>query len=509
MSDLNILFIMTDQMRADCMSCAGHSVVETPNLDALADQGVRFPNTFVQSAVCGPSRMCFYTGRYPHANRSPWNEVPLPSDERTMGHYFGDAGYRAALCGKTHFVADPIGEAGKEKYQGRIRLSTLDGLEEFELNDGRGEGWCSYLREKGYPEEVVKNPFLQDIPEDTGGRDRSAFPTVVAAEDSDTAYMTNRAMDFMDQSGERPWFLHLSYFKPHLPIVAPYPYNEMYDPSLSPQPNRDEQELVDPHPLHVPYRIERRSLDYDEESVWRQRRATYYGLIREIDGHLGRLFAWMKERGLWEKTLICFTSDHGEYVGDHWMFEKELFYDEAYRVPFILYDPRSEADGSRGNVEEAFVESIDAVPTFLEAAGLKSSPSIQGRSLMPFARGEKPENWRTEVHADWDFRFYWTPKKLGLPPEQCRAWMIRDHEYKFWHFNGLPDVLFDLKKDPNERRNVAEEPEYKEVRQKYLEKLIDWRMSNEDVSRVAWTYERRPGFGRNPFEGKGEEEGRG
>ena len=114
-----------------------------------------------------------------------------------------------------------------------------------------------------------------------------------------------------------------------------------------------------------PTDIERRSLDYDKESVWRQRRATYHGLIPEIDDHLGRLFEWMKEKGLWEKTLICFTSNHGEYVGDHWMFEMELFYDEAYRVPFILYDPRSEADSSRGNVEEAFVESIDAAPTFL------------------------------------------------------------------------------------------------------------------------------------------------
>jgi arylsulfatase A-like enzyme len=308
-----------------------------------------------------------------------------------MGHHFSEAGYRAALCGKTHYVSDPFaktGEAASEK----IRLTTLDGLEEFELNDGRGAGWCSYLREKGYPDAVVQNPFLQDIPDDTKGVDRSAFPTVVGSEGSDTAYMTNRAIEFMDQTGDRPWFLHLSYFKPHLPIVAPYPYNEMYDPSLSPEPNRDEEELENPHPLHIPYRTERRSLDYDEESVWRQRRATCYGLIREIDDHLGRLFAWMKEKGLWEKTLICFTSDHGEYVGDHWMFEKELFYDEAYRVPFILYDPRPEADGSRGRVEDSFVESIDAVPTFLEASGLSIPPAVQGRSLMPFTRSEKLEN---------------------------------------------------------------------------------------------------------------------
>ena len=122
-------------------------------------------------------------------------------------------------------------------------------------------------------------------------------------------------------------------------------------------------------------------------------------------------------------------------MGDHWMFEKELFYDEAYRVPFILYDPRKEADGRRGVVEEAFVESIDAVPTFLETTGLLVPPAIQGRSLFQFLCHGRPSNWRTEVYADWDFRFYWTPKKLGLTPDQCRGWMVRDRDFKFWHFS--------------------------------------------------------------------------
>jgi arylsulfatase A-like enzyme len=498
-SRMNILFVMTDQFRADCLSCAGHPVVRTPNLDALAGEGVRFSNAFVQSAVCGPSRMCYYTGRYPHATRSPWNEVPLPADERTMGHYFSDAGYRATLCGKTHYVADPFdlpkGDPGRDVIQHR----TLAGLEEWELNDGKGAGWQRYLAEKGYPADIVENPFKVQMPDDAEGVDPSAYPLYLKAEDHDTAFNTNRAIAFMEDAGDRPWFLHLSYFRPHLPIVAPDPYHRMYDPADSPEPNRDPSELENPHPLHVPYRIERRSLDYDKEAVWRQRRATYYGLITEIDDHLGRLFAWMKERDLWENTLILFTSDHGEYVGDHWMFEKELFYDEAYRVPFIVRDPRSQADGRRGAVEEAFVESVDVVPTFLEAAGIDPSPAIQGRSLVPLLQGAKPDGWRGEVYADWDYRFYWTPKKLGIPPEKCRGWMVRDTEFNYWHFNGVPDVLFDLKKDPKELRNVAEDPAYSEVVQRYRVKLMDWRMTNEDVSRVAWTYERRPGFSRNPF----------
>ena len=490
---------MTDQMRADCLSCAGHPVVRTPHLDALAARGVRFPNTFVQSAVCGPSRMCFYTGRYVHATRSPWNEVPLPADERTMGHYFSRGGYRAALCGKTHYMPDPFalpeGDAGRDRFE----LATLAGLEEFELNDARGRGWCAFLREQGYA-DLGNNPFLIDESTLPDGVDYSAVPARFRAEHSDTAFLTDRAIQFMQETGDRPWFLHLSYFKPHLPIIAPAPYHAMYDPADSPAPNRDASELENPHPLHIPYRIERHGPEFDEEHVWRQRRATYYGLITEIDDNLGRLFAWMRSHGQWDNTLVVFTSDHGEYMGDHWMYEKELFYDEAYRVPLLVVDPRPEADPTRGTVQDAFVECIDIVPTFLEAAGLPLAPAIQGRSLLPWVRGEPPAAWRTEVYADWDFRFYWTPKHLGLGPEQCRAWMVRDHDFKFWHFNGgLPDVLFDLRQDPKERKNVAADPKYQGAVQRSLLKLINWRMSNEDISRVAWTYERRPGFGPNPF----------
>lgn len=529
----NVLFIMTDQMRADCMSGVGHPVVRTPHLDHLASEGVLFRRAYVQSAVCGPSRMCFYTGRYPHSNRSPWNEVPLPADEKTMGHYFGEAGYRAALCGKTHYTPDPFGDPGAQPEHG-IRRAALAGLETWELNESRGEGWLAHLRSKGYGEDVIADPFAVEIPADaarTGhaghadhaARDHSAYPTRFRREDSDTAFMTDRAMAFMDDAGDSPWFLHLSYFKPHLPIVAPYPYNELYDPADSPAPNRSPEELERPHPFHVPFRIERGGVAYDDEEVWRQRRATYYGLITEIDDHLGRLFGFMKDRGIWEDTLIVFTSDHGEYVGDHWMFEKELFYDEAYNVPFIVRDPRSGADATRGRMMDEFVESLDVLPTCLEVCGLGGAdgtggaggadelggpggagepgmpPALQGRSLVPLLRGERPADWRREVFADWDFRFYWTPKKLGISPEKCRGWMVRDGRFKYWHFNGMPDVLFDLERDPGELRNVAGDPRYAEEVRDLRVRLMDWRMSNEDVSRVAWTYARRPGFGRDPF----------
>lgn len=496
----NILFIMTDQMRADCLSSAGHPVVKTPNLDALASRGVRFEHAYVQSAVCGPSRMSFYTGRYMHAHRSYWNGVPLPLDEVTIGEYLRSAGIRAALCGKTHHPEDQVllpklQEAGLD----RSRVYTNHaGLEPWEVNDGMGKGWIDDLKSKGYslPFDQYPSaaPFIVHTPEGrwlNGWRfESAAYPTVVQEGDSDTAFMTRRAMEFIEDAGERPWMLHLSYFKPHWPNVAPDPYHQMYDPASVPAPLRREEELELPHPLLPPFREERRSLPLDDEATWRQMRATYYGLITQIDDHLGTLFEFLEQQGRFDDTLIIFTSDHGEYMGDHWLFEKELFYDQAIRVPLIIYDPSEQADPTRGTVEQRFVESIDIVPTCLDAFGLDIPRRIQGRSLLPLLYGEPVPDWRSEVYADWDFRFYQAGEELGLPPDRCRAWMIRDSRYKYIHFNGLPSMLFDLERDPEEFHNVASDPQYGPIVAEYAVKLLEWRQTYEDNCRGSWQEDR-------------------
>jgi arylsulfatase A-like enzyme len=489
----NILFIMTDQMRADCLSAEGHPVVKTPNLDWLAKQGVRFDRAFVQSAVCGPSRMCFYTGRYVHAHRSYWNGVPLPMEELTIGDFMREAGIRAALCGKTHHVED-TDQIRRLKQRGLDKnkiFSKYAGLEPWETDEARGKGWIAYLKSKGYnlpfDEHPGAAPYIVSTPDGrwlNGWRFQSAaYPTVIREEDSDTAYMTRRAMEFIQNAGEEPWLLHLSYIKPHWPNVAPAPYHNMYDPASVPAPIRIPEELENPHPLHIPYREERRSVPFDREEVWRQMRATYYGLITQIDDHLGNLFRFLESKGRMKDTLIIFTSDHGEYMGDHWLFEKELFYEQAIRVPLIIYDPSVAADQTRGTVDHRFVESIDILPTCLDAFGLDIPRFIQGRSLLPLVRGEEVDEWRDAVFADWDFRFYQTGVRLSLPFERCRAWMIRDDHYKYVHFNGLPNMLFDLKNDPNEFYNLAADPKYKDVILEYQSRLIEWRQTYEDNSR--------------------------
>ena len=509
----NILFIITDAQRGDCLSRLGHPTIQTPNLDRLAAKGVLFSSAYVQCPVCGPSRMSLHTGRYVHAHRSSWNEVPLPADEGTTGTYFSEAGYRAAWMSKTHYVkdyfTDPPPEDQPFETIGQWCTEPMRGFEDWAYDRFRpGQPYRAYLEAQGYPERVFTTGFGSIVSTPTGelldpnDYRASRFPTVVRAEDSRTAFFANRAMDFIREAsgGDRPWLLALNYFSPHHPWVAPAPYHAMYDPDQVPPPNRHPDELKNPHPMHKLYRIESGSPPLDDEEYCRLVRAVYYGMVSEIDHHVGRLLDFLEEQGLLDSTIIVFTSDHGVFLGDHWMRETELWFDESHRVPLIIYDPSSDADGTRGQIQDALVEEIDILPTLMDAAGLELPYQIQGRSLMPMIReGVVPARWRTEVHSDWDFRFFWVSRELGLRPEQCRMWMIRDREFKYVHFNALPELLYDLQEDPQEWYNLARDSEYRGVIERYRVKLLDWRMSTEDNSRIGWTYQRRPRFGLNPF----------
>ena len=501
----NILFIITDQQRADCMSSLGHPIIRTPNLDNLAERGVLFSNAYIQSSPCGPSRICLHTGRYVHAHRSTWNEVSLPADEKTTGTYFSDAGYRVGWVGKSGYVRDDFyttPEADTPTH-GHEWYAALRGTEDWAFDmGGPSSKYRAYLRDMGYA-EGTGGVFAPDGEILNSNEFRAAkYPTVIPAEHSLTAWCADRTMAFIAQASQEdnPWMLVLNWSEPHSPFVAPAPYHEMYDPADVPAPNRHPDELVNGHPLHQPLRRERRALPFDDEALCRQHRAAYYGTISLIDDQLGRLVDFLAKQGLAEDTIIVFTSDHGEYIGDHWLIEKEFWYDEAYRIPLIFFDPSHEADGQRGTHQTGMVEQIDVLPTLMEAAGLDMPYQIHGRSLLPMIRqGSIPGGWRTEVHADWDFRFYWASRELGLSPDQCRAWMIRDQEFNYVHFNGLPDILYDLEADPCELRNVVTDSRYREVVESYRLKLLDWRMSTEDNTRIGWTYERRPKFGMNPF----------
>jgi arylsulfatase A-like enzyme len=493
----NILFIMCDQLRWDYLSCAGHPHLKTPSIDALAARGVRFTRAYVQSPVCGPSRMSFYTGRYVASHGATWNGVPLKVGEMTLGDYLRPLGVQAVLAGKTHMRADADGMRRLGIDPGSIigvRVSEC-GFDPFDRDDGlHAEGpdgrydpqrprYERYLNEKGYGGSNPWHDWANAAPGE-GNRLASGWamrharrPARVAEEDSETPYMTRRAMEFMGQAGDAPWCLHLSYIKPHWPYIASAPYNAMYGPEHVLPAVRSEAELADPHPIYREFMALRVARTFSREEVRAEVIPAYMGLIRQIDDQLGVLVRFMAERGLLANTLIVFTSDHGDYLGDHWLGEKDLFHEPAAKIPLIVCDPSPAADKTRGSVCDALVEAIDVVPTFLEALGADpalQSHRLEGRSLVPFLAGQPPAEWRRCVFSEYDYAMLPVAARLGVAPRHARLFMVMDGRWKYVHAPGFRPMLFDLDTDPQEIADLGADPAHEGERRRLAAELAEW-----------------------------------
>lgn len=488
----NVLFVMCDQLRADYLSCYGHRVLQTPAIDSLAARGVRFEHAYAQSPVCVPSRMSFYTGRYVASHGTTWNHVPLPLTQITLGDHLRRAGLRATLAGKTHVIPDRDGlqRFGVDPDSDAAQLLLEGGFDELDRYDGHAppgseSGYADYLRANGYPGADPWNDYVISAL-DASGRKVSGWqlrnahlPALVREEHSETAYMTQRALEFIRAQGERPWVLHLSYIKPHWPLMAPAPYHALYrdadcGPIIPADPRRE-----NPHPVLTAYREAHEDcLTYGSEEVVRHVRPTYMGLVKQVDDHLGRLLSELERLGRLKDTLIIFTSDHGDHLGDHGLGEKELFYEQAVRIPLIVVDPDRAADATRGAVEHAFAEGVDVLPTILDALGLDPVPHlVEGRSLLPRMRGRSPAAWRDCAFSELDYSFREARRRLGRAPGECNAWMARTDRWKYVHYQGLRPQLFDLREDPLELVDRGDDGALEAVRAEMRDRLREWLMS--------------------------------
>jgi len=501
----NILFVMADQLRADYLSCYGHPHLRTPAIDALAKRGVRFSRAYVNATVCGPSRMSYYTGRSMTSHGSTWNAVPLRVGEPTLGDHLRALGVRAALVGKTHMAADREGMKRLGIAPGCAEgvFAAECGFEPFERDDGlhpdesadRGLAYNKYLRDLGYEES---NPWhsAANAGEGAGGELLSGWymrnataQARVAEEHSETAYMTGRAIDFIRDAGEKPWCLHLSYIKPHWPYIAPAPYHTMFGPEDLLPVNRSPRERQDAHPVFAAYMRHPESATFARDEVRAAVIPVYMGLIRQIDDHLARLFAFLDESGLRENTMIVVCSDHGDYLGDHWLGEKELFHEACVRTPLVIYDPDPAADATRGTVDDRLVEAIDLAPTFVEAFGSEAPDHIlEGRALLPLLRGAAPSSWRGFAVSELDYAFRPARAELGVAPDRARAWMLRGPRWKYVYYEGFRPQLFDLSTDPNEFEDRGGDPALSAVREEHADMLFEWLRARRTRITVSNSY---------------------
>ncbi|HRD78631.1 MAG TPA: sulfatase-like hydrolase/transferase, partial [Hyphomicrobiaceae bacterium] len=317
----NILFLMADQLRWDYLACTGHPTIRTPNIDRMAARGTRFSRAFVQSPVCGGSRMSFYSGRYNLTHGATYNNFPLRIDEKTMGDYLRPHGYRSVLVGKTHFKPDTesLARLGIDPGTNPGLPYLQCGFEAFERDDGlhpevdgklagADPAYNRWLRQLGYSGANPWHSWANSV-EGADGSVQSGWsmrnarrPARVKAEHSETAYMTDRAIAFLDQvAGDpRPWMAHVSYIKPHWPYIAPAPYHAMYAERDVLPANRSAAELADPHPVIAAFMRHEESVNFSREEVRQTVIPTYMGLIAELDHHVGRLLAHLEKRGLAE-----------------------------------------------------------------------------------------------------------------------------------------------------------------------------------------------------------------
>jgi arylsulfatase A-like enzyme len=469
----NILWICTDQQRWDTMGVTGNRFVRTPNLDKLANEGVLFENTYCNNPVCMPSRSSFLTGTYPSTVEVPTNGYEIKDRylHRLITYRLHKLGYNNGLSGKLHIRGSHPGNPA-------LPESGYDhGYDEFNWSPcGFPANWggCQYqhwLRDRGVPFNIEDHSLSKHV------------QVGVAAEHHQTTWCAQRAITFMQGMAEtnpdQPWMFACNIFDPHNPNDPPPELLERYMDMLDeiPLPNYAEGELRNKptvqqqHHAAANKRMPPHPLRYDELSDREHRlyRASYYAMIDLIDQQVGRIMQTLEETGQRDNTLVIFTSDHGESLGDHGLYWKNWwFYEESMRVPLIMSWPGMKPRTRR--VTES-AELVDIVPTIYDAIGTNKPDWLQGRSWWDFLNGGEP------VNRDFAFAEAWSGESRDVA-------MVRTQNHKLVrHYVADEGELYDLRDPHLERVNHWNEPAYAEV-QADLHRKLDRRRAEVRSARI-------------------------
>ncbi len=489
-SPMNVLLVTADQMRADCLSSAGHPLVRTPELDAFAADGVRFAKHFGQALPCGPARTSILTGMYEMNHRAVRNGTPLDAGFTNIAKAARSVGYMPFIIGYTDSAWDPRQlSAGDPQARYEEGLFGLKQYAPGSEHASRDSDWLLRLKELGYANWNTPFAQQQGYEAETAARGPTYAPSMIKPEHSDTAYTADRAIRFFNQFDGHPWFLHVSFLRPHPPFIAPEPWHDMY--SLEDVPEfRALPTIADERAMHpfMPFRLERLEMNPvlpldgphpNDNPSWRQARATYYGLVSEVDHHFGRLIEALKALGQYENTVIIFTSDHGEMLGDHWCWGKEVPFDQATQVPLIVRAPEMTAS-AKGRVVEDFSEHVDIMPTVLDLAGAEIPVQCDGSSLRALLEGDAPAHWRDDVRWEFDFRAVTNEaidQQFGCSIDELNFAVVRTKSEKYVHFAAMPPLYYELTADPHELNDRAGHPAAAPRVLAMAQRMLDWRLA--------------------------------
>lgn len=446
----NVILITTDQQRGDCLGVEGHPVVQTPNLDWLARSGVRFRRAYSECPSCVPARRTLMSGQAPSVQgmvgmtRAPWDPP------HTLAGQFSQAGYQTQMIGKLAF-------SPYRKRYGFDHLELAESTHELRNGGKPANDYLTWLNSHGEVDGV--EPGVAHGVSANGWVGR---PSHLPEHRSHSFWCTSTALDFLDRRDpEAPFFLNLSYIDPHPPMTPPSFYYERYLAMDLPKPVVGDWAPQFDHPERG-LDINQWRIRIDDEPM-KQVRAGYYGLINHVDNQIGRLVDRLRRERLLQNTVILFTSDHGEMLGDHNMWRKTFPYEASARVPFFI-KPTEGMDLPTDVVSSAPVGLQDVMPTLLEAAGLTIPSTCTGRSVLPLAHGSR--GWREYLHGEHAGQYDYAD---GM------HYLTDGHHKYVWFSQTGREHLFDLDNDPDELRDLSTtgSPELDRWRNRLVETLSD------------------------------------
>lgn len=470
----NILIFMTDQEQAD-VTAPGHPC-RTPNADRFAAEGLRFTRTFCPTAHCCPSRATFVTGLYP-SRHGVFNNVSTPTaihfglneGVRTFGEGLQEAGYNLAWAGKWHVTNEenPSDRGWRELFvtarAGSVMHPTAERWREVAAEQAKSEGKprrAGQVKRPGWGDYQLFNSYPDKGPK---GYEGTADDKVVQ---SAAAALPELA------KGNAPWCLYVGVLGPHDPFVVPERFLRMYDDVDVPLPPSFRDDLSDKPRVYR--RMRHQYWDQLTEDEVRESIRHYWAYCTMVDALFGEVLDALEKTGQAENTLVLRLSDHGEYAAAHGLYCKGVpAFREAYHIPFIARWPKG-INGKERTVD-SFVSLADFAPTFLEMAGAKVPDDLSGRSLTPFFRGETPADWPDEIHTQFNgVELYYTQRSVTT----------RDYKYVY---NGFDfDELYDLKADPHEMTNLAEDPAHSKAKREMVRRM--WRFAARENDMVFNPY---------------------
>jgi arylsulfatase A-like enzyme len=446
----NFLFVLTDQHRADTLGCYGNQTVATPHLDELAVGGTQFDRCYTPTAICAPARASLLTGAAPFRHKLLANyernvgyQDDLSPDQFTFAGALAGVGYQLGLAGKWHVGATrtirDFGFVGPE----------LPGWH----NPVDHPDYLAYLAERDLPPYAITDLMRGTFPNGSPGN-LLAARLRQPAEATFEYYLATRTIEMMRRfaADGRPFFLATHFFGPHLPYIVPDEYFDRYDPDQVTLPASAAETFEGKPPVQRQY-CGHWTFDTMSEADSRKLIAAYWGYVTLIDEQVGRILAALDELGLADDTAVMFSADHGEFTGAHRLHDKgPAMYEDIYRIPGLLRIP----GGPPGQVRDEFVSLLDYTATILDLAGLDPSPATDSRSLVPLARGERPD-WPTHLLAEFHGHHFPYPQR-----------MIRTDRYKLIVNPESRNELYDLHADPHELVNRYDDPALAQVRREHM-----------------------------------------